>query len=88
MANSGRDLIWDAIDTASDRLSRKYRRPVRASRRRRGLGATQHGFEVPSLAAFVAVREKRSLSRLVVTQRVDRAASLVGALLRQAGPAD
>ena len=55
MGDGGRDLTWDAMSTASQRLSAKYGVAVRAARSRRPFRTTQ-GFSVPALELFVAVR--------------------------------
>lgn len=82
MTSKGRDLPWDAVQTASQRLSKTYHVTVRPIRRHRPWGGAE-GFLVPgSPDEFVAVRRRSALGRWREVQPVTEAASMVGAILR------
>ncbi len=83
MAEEGRDLTWDAILTASERLTEKHGIEVVGFRRDRWFGKSVQGFLIPKpTATFVAVRERGWRGGWREVQPVASAASAVGRILR------
>lgn len=79
-AQHKRDLEWDALVTASERMSRKYGAPVRA-REHPSLATVTRGFE--ACGRYFPVYERSLFSRSWRAVRpIGDAASEVGEMLR------
>ena len=77
---SKRDLEWDALSTASERMSQKYGEPVKA-REHRTRGTVTGGFE--ACGRFFPVYERSRFNRQWRALRpIGEVASEVGAMLR------